>query len=176
MYARGAIFGLTRGTRKEHLIRATLEALAYQTKDVLDAMEQDAGVPLAALRVDGGAAANNLLMQFQADILGVPVERPAIVETTAFGAAALAGVAVGLWDQETLAARWQAETRFVPAMAEAERKKRYAGWKKAVERAMRWASEEDEDAAPDRGRWRQCIGRVGRRGGPTAAGFPPLAR
>lgn len=146
MYARGAIFGLTRGTRKEHLIRATLEALAYQTKDVLDAMEQDAGVPLAALRVDGGAAANNLLMQFQADILGVPVERPAIVETTAFGAAALAGVAVGLWDQETLAARWQAETRFVPAMTEAERKKRYAGWKKAVERAMRWASEEDEDA------------------------------
>jgi len=146
MYARGAIFGLTRGTRKEHLIRATLEALAYQTKDVLDAMEQDAGVPLAALRVDGGAAANNLLMQFQADILGVPVERPAIVETTAYGAAALAGVAVGLWDVAELGARWTAETRFVPAMGEAEREKRYAGWKKAVERVMRWASEEDGEA------------------------------
>src|SRR5690606_615011 len=107
--ARGAVFGLTRGTTKAHLVRATLESLAYQTRDVLDAMTAAAGLALQSLRVDGGAAANDLLMQFQADVLGVAVERPASVETTAFGAAALAGLAAGVWDSEALAQRWKAE-------------------------------------------------------------------
>lgn len=138
MYARGAVLGLTRGTTKAHLVRATLEALAYQSRDVLDAMEQDAGVPLQALRVDGGATANNLLMQFQADILNVPVERPRIIETTALGAAYLAGLAVGYWQQSDLVYKWQLDQQFVAAMPEAERERRYAGWQKAVKRAMDW--------------------------------------
>lgn len=136
MYARGAIFGLTRGTSKAHLIRATLESLAYQTKDVLDAMEKDAGTPLKGLRVDGGASANNLLMQFQADILGVPVERPKIIETTALGAAYLAGLAVGFWTKAALQEKWQLDAAFEPAMAESERKKLYGGWQDAVKRTM----------------------------------------
>ena len=143
MYARGAIFGLTRGTSKSHLIRATLESLAYQTKDVLDAMESDAGQPLTTLRVDGGASANNLLMQFQSDMLDVPVERPSIIETTALGAAYLAGIAVGYWKKEELAAKWQLQERFEPQMKEEERSTLYRGWQKAVKRTMDWERTED---------------------------------
>lgn len=142
MYARGAIFGLTRGTDKSHLIRATLESLAYQTKDVLDAMESDAGQALTTLKVDGGASANNLLMQFQSDMLDVPVERPSIIETTALGAAYLAGIAVGYWQQSELAEKWQLEASFDPSMEAAERDKLYRGWQKAVKRTMDWEREE----------------------------------
>lgn len=138
MYARGAIFGLTRGTSKAHLIRATLESLAYQTKDVLHAMEKDAGTPLKGLRVDGGASANNLLMQFQSDILGAPVERPKIIETTALGAAYLAGLAVDYWSQVEINQQWLLDRAFVPAMEEERRDELYAGWQKAVERTMGW--------------------------------------
>ncbi|RMG87066.1 MAG: glycerol kinase, partial [Bacteroidetes bacterium] len=141
MYARGAIFGLTRGTTKEHLIRATLESLAYQTKDVLSAMEKDSGVPLSALRVDGGACANDLLMQFQADILGVPVQRPKVIETTALGAAYLAGLASGFWNKSEISENWQIDRTFEPAMSDAERQKLYAGWQKAVKRTMGWSEE-----------------------------------
>ncbi len=138
MYARGAIFGLTRGTTKAHLIRATLESLAYQTKDVLDAMEKDAGTSLKMLRVDGGASANNLLMQFQADILGTPVERPAIIETTALGAAYLAGLATGFWTQDDLTKSDHIDQSFTPDMDASERATLYKGWQKAVERTMGW--------------------------------------
>jgi glycerol kinase len=138
MYARGAIFGLTRGTRKAHLIRATLESLAYQTRDVLSAMETDSGVSLKGLRVDGGASANNLLMQFQADILGVPVDRPTVIETTALGAAYLAGFAVGFWKKEAIIKNWQLDKMFYPEMEEAEKEKLYKGWLKAVKRSMDW--------------------------------------
>ena len=141
MYARGAIFGLTRGTSKAHIIRATLESLAYQTKDVLEAMEKDAGVPLKTLRVDGGACANNLLMQFQADILGAQVERPRIIETSALGAAYLAGLATGFWKPEDLTAKWQLDAAFSPSMLETERMRLYKGWQKAVSRAMDWEKE-----------------------------------
>ena len=141
MYARGAIFGLTRGTRKAHLIRATLESLAYQTRDVLSAMETDSGVKLKGLRVDGGASANNLVMQFQADILGVPVDRPKVIETTALGAAYLAGFAVGFWEKEAILKNWQLDKTFNPEMEEAEKEKLYKGWLKAVKRSMNW--EED---------------------------------
>lgn len=142
MRARGAIFGLTRGTNKSHLIRATLEALAYQTKDVLGSMEADSGISLKSLRVDGGAVANNLLMQFQADILGTRVDRPEIVETTALGAAYLAGLAVGFWtSKEELASRWLLDRCFEPEMEEEKRAKLYKGWLKAVERSKDW--EED---------------------------------
>jgi glycerol kinase len=134
---RGAIFGLTRGTEKEHFIRATLESLAYQTKDVLSAMEADSGIQLKTLRVDGGAVKNNFLMQFQSDILGVPVERPVVNETTALGAAYLAGLAVGFWkNRDEIAAQWQMEKRFDVQMAEEESNELYAGWKKAVEATM----------------------------------------
>lgn len=134
---RGAIFGLTRGTSKEHFIRATLESLAYQTKDVLQAMEDDSGIQLTKLRVDGGAVKNNFLMQFQSDMLGVTVERPVISETTALGAAFLAGLAVGFWkDQAEIAAQWQVDEAF-EAVMEAERQEQlYNGWKKAVRAAM----------------------------------------
>ncbi|GAX88465.1 glycerol kinase GlpK [Effusibacillus lacus] len=145
MYARGAIFGLTRGTSKDQLIRATLESLAYQTKDVLGAMESDSGIQLQALRVDGGAVANNLLMQFQADILGVKVERPKVTETTALGAAYLAGIAVGFWNQSDLADNSQLDATFEPHMEEATREKLYKGWKKAVKRTMDWEKDEDQD-------------------------------
>ncbi len=138
MYARGAIFGLTRGTSKPHLIRATLESMAYQTKDVLSAMEKDAKVPLKALRVDGGACANNFLMQFQADILGVEVERPRIIETTALGAACLAGLATEFWQQNDIASAWHLDRSFKPQMEEKQRKTLYKGWQKAVERTMAW--------------------------------------
>lgn len=143
MYARGAIFGLTRGTKKSHLVRATLEALAYQTKDVLMAMELDSGVALQNLQVDGGASTNNLLMQFQADILGTQVQRPKVVETTAMGAAYLAGLGVGFWKKEEIAAKWQSDKVFFPRMSEEERSVRYKGWKKAVKRTMGWEKEEE---------------------------------
>ena len=142
MYARGAIFGLTRGTNKNHLIRATLESLAFQTKDVLDAMEKDAATPLKTLKVDGGASANNLLMQFQADMLNAPVERPSIIETTALGAAYLAGIAIGYWSQEELAAKWHLDTAFYPKMPATQRHKLYANWQKAVKRTMGWEKED----------------------------------
>ncbi|WP_420460224.1 glycerol kinase GlpK [Neolewinella sp.] len=138
MYARGAIFGLTRGTSKAHIVRATLQSLAYQVKDVLEAMQKDAGTELKTLRVDGGASANNFLMQFQADILGTTVERPRIVETTALGAAMLAGLAVGFWKRGDLAATWQLGQEFTPEMGEEERSRRYAGWQKAIERTKAW--------------------------------------
>jgi glycerol kinase len=138
MYARGAIFGLTRGTGKSHLVRATLESLAYQTRDVLEAMQADADMELKTLRVDGGASANNLLMQFQADILNTAVERPRIIETTALGAAYLAGLAVGYWKESDLTQAWQLDQRFEPSMEEERRQELYQGWKKAVERTMGW--------------------------------------
>ena len=142
MKARGAILGLTRGATKAHLIRATLESLCYQTKDVLGAMEADSGIKLQALKVDGGAVANNLLMQFQADILGVSVDRPEVTETTALGAAYLAGLAVGVWNSTAdLVHNWKLNARFEPDMEDARRVKLYAGWQKAVKRAMEWEEE-----------------------------------
>ncbi|MEO0583760.1 MAG: glycerol kinase GlpK [Bacteroidota bacterium] len=138
MYARGAMFGLTRGTSKAHIIRATLESLAYQTRDVLDAMQKDCGQTITTLRVDGGASANNLLMQFQADILNTPVERPKVVETTAQGAAYLAGLATGFWQKDQLMTEWQSDAVFIPQMPEEERVKLYSGWQKAVQRTMQW--------------------------------------
>jgi glycerol kinase len=138
MYARGAIFGLTRDTGKEHIIKATLESLAYQTKDILNAMQEDSGVTLRSLKVDGGACANNILMQFQADILGTEVERPEVIESTAMGAAYFAGIQVGLWKKEDILKNRQIQKRFTPQMEEATRHKLYSGWKKAVERTMRW--------------------------------------
>ncbi|MGB9663059.1 MAG: glycerol kinase GlpK [Moorellaceae bacterium] len=142
MYARGIIVGITRGTTKEHLVRATLESICYQTRDVLEAMVSDSGIKLQALRVDGGAVVNNFLMQFQSDILGIPVERPVINETTALGAAYLAGLAVGYWSsQEEIAEQWQMDKRFEPAMDGTVRDKLYSGWKRAVERALGWAKE-----------------------------------
>jgi len=138
-YARGAILGLTRGANKAHIARAALEAIAWQSADVLRAMEADADTPVKELRVDGGAAANNLLMQIQADILQAPVVRTAVLETTALGAAYLAGLAVGFWpDRETLAAQWQAERIFTPELAAAERDAARKGWEKALERAKHW--------------------------------------
>ncbi|MFC4023825.1 glycerol kinase GlpK [Oceanobacillus longus] len=131
--ARGAVFGLTRGTTKNHFIRATLESLAYQTKDVLDAMIADSGIELKTLRVDGGAVKNDFLMQFQSDILGVPVERPVVQETTALGAAYLAGLAVGYWaDKDEIAKQWLNERTFTNEMDDEQRKDLYAGWQKAV--------------------------------------------
>ncbi len=138
MYARGAIFGLTRGTSKAHLIRATLESLAYQTRDVLDAMVKDSKVKLTSLRVDGGASANNLLMQFQSDILGVEVERPKVIETTALGAAYLAGIAMGFWKKSEISKNRQTDKKFKAKMEEKQRKQLYKGWQKAVKRTMDW--------------------------------------
>jgi glycerol kinase len=144
-YARGSISGLTRGSTAGHIARAALEGIAFQVGDVLSAMEADSGICITELRVDGGATANNMLMQFQADVLGVPVVRPAIAETTALGAACLAGLAVGFWrTMDEIAAQWKAERRFEPAMAPAKRDKLRAGWKKAVSRAEAW-----EDATGD---------------------------
>lgn len=145
MYARGAIFGLTRGTNKAHLIRATIESLAYQTFDLLNAMEQDAEIELKALKVDGGASANNLLMQFQSDILDTEVERPAVIETTALGAAYLAGLAVGFYNKEDIVKGRNIEARFSPKMKEDKKKSLLKGWKKAVRRAMEWEREDAED-------------------------------
>lgn len=136
-YARGIVTGLTRGASKEHFIRATLESLAYQTEEVIEAMEKDAGMPLASLRVDGGASANNFLMQFQADILAKNVLRPECIETTALGAAYLAGLAVGFWRDETdIRENWALANTFVPGMEEETRKERLKGWKRAVRAAL----------------------------------------
>ena len=144
MNARGMIIGLTRGTTKAHIVRATLDSLAYQTRDVLGAMEADSGNCLAALKVDGGAVANNLLMQFQADLLGVPVDRPQITETTALGAAYLAGLATGVWaSKEELKKSWQLDTRFAPSLDQQEADKLYKGWKKAVKHAANWLADEE---------------------------------
>lgn len=144
MNARGMIIGLTRGTTKAHIVRATLDSLAYQTRDVLGAMEADSGNRLAALKVDGGAVANNLLMQFQADLLGVPVDRPQITETTALGAAYLAGLATGVWaSKEELKKSWQLDTRFTPALDKKDADKLYKGWRKAVKHAANWLADEE---------------------------------
>jgi glycerol kinase len=140
-YARGTIVGLTRGTDRRHLARAALESICYQSRDVLEAMSADSGIHLQALRADGGAAANDLLMQLQADLLGAPVQRPTVTETTALGAAYLAGLAVGYWsDQDEIAALWQVEAEFEPTMPLARRDRLYGGWKRAVERSRDWAS------------------------------------
>jgi glycerol kinase len=139
MYARGTIVGLTRGTTGGHLARATLEAIAYQTRDVVGAMGAEAGLKVPLLRVDGGGTANSLLMQFQADILGVPIQRAAVTEITALGAAYLAGLAVGLWKDTTELARlWRAAETYEPKMSSDQREALYAGWKRAVERARGW--------------------------------------
>lgn len=138
MYARGAIFGLTRDTGKEHIIKATLESLAYQTKDVLNAMQEDSGLKLKSLKVDGGASANNILMQFQADILGTEVDRPAVIESTAMGAAYLAAIQIGLWKKEDIENNRVIEKCFKPQMDDPTRDRLYSGWQKAVKRTMGW--------------------------------------
>jgi glycerol kinase len=138
-YARGLIIGLTRGSTIEHIARATVDSMAYQTREVLEAMRADSGVTLTELKVDGGAVVNNDLMQFQADILGVPVERPQVAETTALGAAYLAGLAVGFWkDTNDVTNNWALDRRFEPQMDADKREKLYRGWKKAVQRALDW--------------------------------------
>jgi glycerol kinase len=139
-YARGSIFGLTRGSSAAHIARAALESIAYQSTEILSAMEADAHLKLSELRVDGGAAANNLLMQFQADLLGVPVVRPKVLETTALGAAYLAGLAVGYWrDESDIGANWRVDRRFEPGMSRDQASTLTADWSKAVERAKHWA-------------------------------------
>ena len=138
-YARGTIVGLTRGSTAANIARATLESMCYQTRDVLEAMTADSGVHVRTLRVDGGAVGNNLLMQFQADVLGVPVQRPKVAETTALGAAYLAGLATGFWSsQEEVAEHWAIDRTFEPQMSADQRDKLYASWKRAVERAQHW--------------------------------------
>ena len=141
MYARGAIVGITRGTERGHVARAALESTAYQTKDVMDAMESDTGMRVPVLRVDGGGAANSLLMQFQSDVLGIPIEPSAVRETTAVGAAYLAGLAVGFWrDTKELAHHWASGARFVPSMDPARTQALHDDWKRAVQRAKSWAN------------------------------------
>ena len=145
-YARGTMVGLTRGVNKYHIIRATLESLAYQVNDVLKAMEADSGIHLSALKADGGASANDFLMQTQADLSGAPVNRPRCVETTAMGAAYLAGLAVGYWkDKEDVVKNWAIDRTFEPQIAEEERAKRIKGWNKAVTYAYNWAKDEEEE-------------------------------
>ena len=145
-YARGTIVGITRGTNKNHIIRATLESIALQVCDVIDAMKADAGIDIRALRVDGGASANNFLMQFQADMLNAPVNRPACVESTALGAAYLAGLAVGVWaNKEDVVKNQQLDRVFTPNMSEEDRKAKRKGWNKAVKYAYGWAKDEPED-------------------------------
>ena len=139
-YARGGIQGLTRAANKNHIVRAALESMAYQTADVLEAMKRETGTPLSALRVDGGASANNFLLQFQADVLNVELLRPRCVETTAWGAASLAGLAVGVYsDTEELRREWQIDRSFAPQMSAQTREKLLAGWHRAVERTLEWA-------------------------------------
>ena len=143
-YARGTIVGITRGVNKYHIIRATLESLAYQVNDVITAMEADSGILLSALKVDGGACINNFLMQFQADIIGAPVHRPVCIETTAMGAAYLAGLAVGYWkNKEDVIRNWQIDRVFASGMEEAARKRAIAGWNRAVKCSYGWAREEE---------------------------------
>ncbi|NOW15325.1 glycerol kinase [Clostridium acetobutylicum] len=139
MYARGAIFGLTRGANKNHIIRAALEAIAYQSRDLIDAMKEDSGCEITRIKVDGGASRNNLLMQFQADITGTEVVRPIITETTALGAAYLAGLAVGFWkSKEEIAEKWSVSEVYTPNLDEDEKIRLYNGWKRAVERVQGW--------------------------------------
>ena len=143
MYARGAIVGITRGTKREHIIRAAQESIAYQSMDLVAAMEKDTGVPLRELRVDGGASRDAFLMQFQADMLATPVRRPVIRETTALGAAYLAGLAVGIWhDPDELRRQWRCDVSFLPHMTAEQREKNRRGWAKAVGRSLDWAKEE----------------------------------
>ena len=144
-YARGVITGLTRGVNKYHIIRATLESLAFQSNDVLKAMEKDSGYKLSSLKVDGGACRNDFLMQFQADISNAPICRPSCVETTAMGASYLAGLAVGYWDsKEEVIRNWAIDREFTPAIDEAEREKQLKGWKQAVAATRGWARESGE--------------------------------
>lgn len=142
MYARGAIFGLTRGANRNHIIRAALESIAYQSRDLIDAMQEDSGCKLTSIKVDGGASRNNLLMQFQADITGAEVVRPIITETTALGAAYLAGLAIGFWkSKEEIAEKWAVSQLYTPSLDEDKKEKLYRGWKKAVKRAQNWEEE-----------------------------------
>ena len=144
MYARGILVGLTRGTTRDHIIRAAQESIAYQSYDLVQAMEKDTGIPLSVLNADGGASRDRFLMQFQADILNRPVLRPAIRETTALGAAYLAGLAVGLWDGlEEIRAMRTVEQRYQPGMEEQRRQNLLRGWEKAVGRSLNWARPED---------------------------------
>jgi glycerol kinase len=139
MYARGTMVGLTRGANKNHIIRATLESIAYQTRDVIDAMQADSGIELSELKVDGGATANNFLMQFQSDVLGVDVARPVVAETTALGAAYLAGLAVKFWSsKEEIAKNWAVDRTFKNEIPQVKREELYDGWKRAVDRAREW--------------------------------------
>jgi len=143
-YARGLLIGITRGTTQGHVARAVLESMAYQTRDVIEAMQRDSGITLQELRCDGGASVNSVLMQFQADILGVPVEVPRIVETTALGAAYLAGLATGFWESRAeLAEKWHLDNRYTPRIGEVEREKLFRRWHKAVERARGWALDDE---------------------------------
>ena len=145
MYARGAIMGLTRGANRAHLVRATLESIAYQVKDVLNAMQEDSGLKLKDLRVDGGASSNNFLMQFQSDILDVNIDRPKVVETTALGAAHLAGLAVEFYNnKDEIKKSWIIDREFIPNMSDDKRNLLYKGWKKAVSRSLLWAKEDEE--------------------------------
>src|SRR5262249_32819222 len=138
-YARGLVIGLTRDTTMGHIARATVESMAYQTRDVLDLMQREAGLTLSSLKVDGGAAANNALLQFQSDLVDVSVRRPVVAETTALGAAYLAGLAVGYWSsQDDVSHNWALERTFEPSMAAEEREGLYRGWKKAAGRALDW--------------------------------------
>lgn len=145
MYARGIIVGLTRGVNRNHIIRATLEAIGYQSRDLIEAMQEDSGITLDILKVDGGAVKNEFLMQFQSDILGVTVRRPEVTETTALGAAYLAGLAVGYWEnKEEISKKWKLNKEFLPEIDETKREKMYKGWKKAVSRSLAWQEDEDE--------------------------------
>lgn len=142
-YARGTVVGITRGVNKSHFVRATLESLAFQTYDVLDAMQQDSGIELKALKVDGGASMNNLLMQMQSDINGAPVLRPMNTETTAMGAAYLAGLATGYWKStDDVLSNWQIDKTFEPEISEEERQVKIKGWRKAVKYSFDWAKDE----------------------------------
>jgi glycerol kinase len=141
-YARGTLVGITRGTSRAHLARAALEAIAYQSRDVLDTMKRESSVPITSLRVDGGATANDFLCQFQADILGVEVLRPSVTETTGLGAAYLAGVGAGLWKSRDLATRWKLDRKFTPTMSDGAREAAYGGWRRAVERSRSWIEPE----------------------------------
>jgi len=144
MYARGIIVGLTRGAKKEHILRAAEESIAYQSRDVLEVIQKDSGINLKKLKVDGGAVRDNFLMQFQSDILGVPVVRPQIAETTALGAAYLSGLAVGYWkDKEEIAQKWKADREFSSNMDEKTKETLYKGWKKAVSRSLKWEGKEE---------------------------------
>ena len=148
MYARGCVMGLTRGANREHLVRASLESIAYQVKDVLLAMEEDSGLKLAGLKVDGGASANDFLMQFQSDILNTNINRPKVVETTALGAAYLAGLAVGFYtSKEDIKNSWIMDKEFTSTMDDTKRNKLYRGWTKAVKRSLDWAKEDEAELA-----------------------------